>query len=158
MRNRLLFLTILLLAPLPLAGQADKPATPAQPSPEVRAAELRAELSKVTYTAKRTIPASDNIFVENGAVIEAIYQLERDQHEVAVPARQTAPVSKVLLLDRAIQVFFASDKCALLIVAKENQHTVDMTAAQLLTLAREGIGALFTAKPADERTGQRKTT
>src|SRR5712692_3931981 len=41
-------------------------------APDTRAADLLAELSKSTYTAKRAIPASDSIFIEEGRVIESL--------------------------------------------------------------------------------------
>lgn len=140
---------VALLAPRMLAAQDEKPA-PA--SPDIRAAELKTELLKNTYTAKRAIPESDNIFVENGRVVEALFTMEREGHATALESGKTTSISKVVLLDRAIQVFFANDKCALLILTKGERRTADMAPPELLELARQGIGALFTAKKAADAT------
>jgi hypothetical protein len=105
-----------------------------------------AALNKLTFTAKRAIPASENIFVEDGKITEALYALAREQNGIALPAGQTAKVNKVLLLDKALQVFFADDKFALLLLGKDNQSVTEMTTQQLLEMARKGIGALFAIK------------
>lgn len=141
------FLVALMLATTGIFAPAEQPQQPAQPR-DTRPADLLKELSRSVYIAQRNIPASDGIFIEEGRVVEAMYALAREQHETVVPAGETTRVSKVLLLDRAVQVFFADDKCALLILPKGNKATADMTLAPLVELARNGIKALFDAKPA----------
>ena len=140
-----LLLALLLVAPgLLLAQQKEEPD---QTVPDTRTANVLAELSKFTFTAKRAIPTSDGIIVENGRVMEELFGWLVREHPAAIPARQTATVSKVVLLDRAVQVFFANVKCALLILSKDSKRAADMTAPELLELARQGIGALFVSKP-----------
>jgi hypothetical protein len=138
------FVLILLVAG-PLIAQAPKP-------PDTRADEVTAALNKLIFTAKRAIPASESIFVEDGKITEALYALAREQNEVALPAGQTAKVSKVLLLDKALQIFFADDKFALLLLRKENQSVSEMTTEQLLQMAKKGIGALFVIKEPERAT------
>ncbi len=145
----------LFLMPVLLVAQTEK-APPAAAAPDTRAADLLAELSKSTYTAKRAIPATDSIFIEDARVIEALFNSARDRG-IAIPSSKPATISKVLLLDRAVQVFFADGKCALLILAKEDQRVESMTLAQLADLAKKGIAALFAAKPAAEGAPIRKT-
>ncbi|MBI3697228.1 MAG: hypothetical protein HY238_20630 [Acidobacteria bacterium] len=140
-RIALILIVLLLIAPRMLSAQETQAKTP-----EVRAAELQAELSKSTYTAKRSVPMAEGIFVEEGRVVEALYGPALAEHGTAIAARKPATISKVALLDRAIQVYFADNKCSLLILTKGDRETKDLTDAQLLELAKQGIGALFTAK------------
>jgi hypothetical protein len=139
----LLLIALLLLAASPLNGQAEKAAPPAVTA-DTRPAELLKELSARTFTAKRAIPTSDGIFVENGRVVEALFALGRQENPIAIAAGKTATVSKVLLLDKALHVFLAGDKCGLLILTREDKPTADMKLPELRKLALEGLGALFT--------------
>ncbi len=157
MRYRITLLLILtVLAAAPLAGQTGKP-TPAEPV-DTRPADLLAELGKSVYIAKRAIPACDGILVEGGRVMESVFALNRQEKPSAVSAGNKVTVSKVLLLDKAVHVFFAEDKFALLILAKEGQAVADMTLPQLLKLSEEGIRALFTAQPAEKPASKPVTT
>lgn len=113
---------------------------------EKRGAELRAELSKSAYTAKRSLPASEDIFVENGQVIEALFVLTVREKPVALPAGSTTSVSKVVLLDRGLHIYFADNRCAVIVLTKDDKLIKDMSTRQLLDLAKEGIGVLFTPK------------
>ncbi len=153
MRGRivlLLVLLLLLLAPRTLSGQAET-AGPAVQPPDTRAADLLAELGKSTYTAKRAIPATENIFVESGRVMDGLFSRARQEHGTAVAAGKITTVTKVVLLDRAVQVFLEKDQCALIILPKEDQFVKDMTLPQLLELARAGLGTLFNSKPEPAR-------
>ena len=135
---------VLFLLPVPLAGQAEKDAPIA--AVDTRPADMLIELNKATYFARRAIPASENIFIEEGKVIEALYVLTRQENPVAVPAGRVAVISKVIFLDKAVHVFFQNGKCALLILTREDQTVRDMTLEQLLDLTKKGINALFTTK------------
>ena len=146
-RTALLLVILALLGAVALKGQTEK-AVQVPPVSETRAADLLAGLSKSVYTARRTIPVSENIFVEDGRVLEGSFALTRKENPTAVAANQTVKVSKVLLLEKALHIFFADDKCALLILTKDGQGTDSMTLEQLGELARKGVGALFTSKPA----------
>ena len=144
-RYVLLIAALMVLVAGPLIAQAEK-AAPPPPSAVARAADVLAALNKSAYTAKRAIPASENIFIEDSKVIEAMFALARQQEGVGINAGQTVTVSKVLLLDKALHVFFADDKIALLILTKDNKSVDELTTNQLLELAKKGIAALFTAR------------
>ncbi len=144
-RDALLIALLMLLSAGPLFAQAEK-AAPPPVAPDTRAADVVAILNKSTFTAKRAIPASENIFIEDGKVIEALFALARHKNGVALPAGRTAAVSKVVLLDKALQVFFANDKFALMILTKDNKSVDDMTADQLVELAKQAMAVLFSTK------------
>jgi len=120
--------------------------TPERVLAERRGAELRAELAKSAYTAKRSLPASEDIFVENGQVIEALFVLTVREKPVALAAGSTTSVSKVVLLDRGLHIYFADNRCAVIVLTREDKLVKDMSARQLLDLAKEGIGVLFASK------------
>jgi hypothetical protein len=144
-RDAWLLIVLMLLAAGPLYGQPEK--APPGPTPEqIRAGELKGTLAKYLYVAKRAIPASENIFIEDGKVIEALFVMARQENGVALPAGQSAPLSKVVLLDKAVHVFFGEDKFAVLILTRDNRSVADMTTAELLDLAKKGLAALFTVK------------
>lgn len=144
----LLLLLLLLMLPLAVSGDIGKDVKegPVASQPDTRAADLLAELAKSTYTAKRAIPAMDGIFVENGHVMEGVFAQGRSDYETAVAANRSVTVSKVELLDRAIQIFFADGKCGLIVLPKEDRSIADMPLPELLDLAHKGISALFVAK------------
>ncbi len=140
-------IVLLLFAAGPLLGQAEQPAAPPSAA-ELRARDVTAALARFTFTARRAIPASDNIFVEDGKVIEALFALARQENGVALPAGQSATVSKVVFLDKALHVFLAHDKFAVLILTKDNKSVADLSVDQLVDLAKKGLAALFTVKDA----------
>lgn len=144
-RDALLIILLMLLLAGPLSAQAEK-AAPPPTAPDNRAADVVAILNKSTFTAKRAIPASENIFIEDGKVIEALFALARRENGIALPAGRTAAVSKVVLLDKALQVFFANDKFALMILTKDGKSVDDMTADQLVEMAKQAMAALFSTK------------
>ena len=144
-RDWLLIALLMLLSAGPLFAQAEK-AAPPPAAPDTRAADAMAILNKFTFTAKRAIPASENIFIEDRKVIEALFGLVRRENGIALPAGRTAAVSKVVLLDKALQVFFANDKFALMILTKDGKSVDDMTADQLVEMAKQAMAALFSTK------------
>jgi len=141
----LLIIILMLLSAGPLFAQAEG-AAPPPAAPDTRAADVMAILNKSTFTAKRAIPASENTFIEDGKVIEALFALVRRENGIALPAGRTAAVSKVVLLDKALQVFFANDKFALMILTKDGKSVDDMTADQLVEIAKQAMAALFSTK------------
>lgn len=146
-RNGFWIVVLMLVVAGPLMAQAEKEAPPPA-APDTRAADVQAVLNKSSYTAKRAIPATENIFIEDGKVIEAMFAMARQENGIALPTGQTASVSKVVLLDKALQVFFANDKFALMILTKDNKSVNDMTMEQLVELAKKGVATLFTLKDA----------
>ncbi len=144
-RDALLIALLMLLSAGPLFAQAEK-AAPPPAAPDTRAADVVAALNKSTFTAKRAIPASENIFIEDGKVIESLFSLARQENGVALAAGRTAAVSKVVLLGKALHVFFANDKFALMILTKGAKSVDDMTADQLVELAKQAMAPLFITK------------
>ncbi len=145
MRIRKLW-AVVLLTVTAAAVSAQSGRTPAMVLAERRGAELRKELAKSAYTAKRSLPASEDIFVENGQVIEALFVLTVREKPVAIPAGSTTSVSRVVLLDRGLHIYFADNRCAVIVLTKEDKLIQDMSTRQLLELAKEGIGVLFESK------------
>jgi hypothetical protein len=144
-RDALLIALLMLLSAGPLFAQAEK-AAPPPAAPDTRAADVVATLNKSTFTARKAIPASENIFIEDGKVIESLFNMARQENGVALPAGRTAAVSKVVLMDKALQVFFANDKFALMILTKDHKSVDDMTADQLVELAKQAMVTLFSTK------------
>ena len=142
MRTRRVGLMALLPFAVALSG-AQTGKTTQEIAAERRAAGLLAELSKASYAAKRPMPASEDIFVEAGQVIEPVFALMSKERPVAIPAGDTVLVSKVLFLDKALHIYFADDKCAILVLTNQDKLIKDLTPQQLLDLARKGIAALF---------------
>ena len=135
-------IALMLATPLPLLAQIPGAGEEWQP-PDLRPVEVMNQLSKWDFTATRNIPASDSIFVEQGRVIEGLYNAALAEKEVAVAAGTRTKVSSFVILDSAIQVFLEKDSCALIILTDNNLPTKAMTTEQLVNLARSGLDALF---------------
>lgn len=142
MRNRPAALTALLPFAVALSwAQTGK--TTQEIIAKTRAAALLAELSKASYAAQRPIPASEDILVEGGQVTEGVFALISKERPVAIPGGDTVLVSRVLFLDKALHIYFADDKCALLVLTNQDKLIKDLSPQQLLDLAKKGIAALF---------------
>ena len=142
MRNRLAGLTALLPFAVALSwAQTGK--TTQEINAKTRAAALLAELSNASYAAQRPIPASEDIFVEGGQVMEVVFALISKERPVAILGGDTVQVSRVLFLDKALHIYFADDKCALLVLTNQDKLIKDLSPQQLLDLAKKGIAALF---------------
>jgi hypothetical protein len=137
--------SILFLSP----AMVGKDRTKAGPVGGVRAEDVLKELAKSTFTARRDLPAEENIFIENGKVMEELFLLSQREHPVAVAAGKTATVSKVILMDTALQVIF-HEKCGFVILTGE-QDLKNMTLPQVLDVARRGLGVMFETSSADQK-------
>ena len=142
-RPALLLIVLMLLMSGSLWGQETK--TAPAPPPDTRAADLLAELSKRLHRQEGH-PAVRQHLRGNGKVMEALLAMARQERPPAIPVGKSATVSKVLLLDKALHIFLADDKCALLILTKDDRVIADFTLPELLKLAQEGLGVLFTSK------------
>lgn len=132
---------VLLLA-MPLCAQLPGGTEKWQP-PDLRPVEVMSQLAEWDFTATRNVPASDRIFIEQGRVIEGLFNAALAENKVAVTAGARTKVSSFVILDSAIQVFLENDACALVILTKNGLPTQPMTAEQLVNLARSGLAALF---------------
>ena len=154
MRSRFPFVVAvsLLLVSAVSSGRDPKagPVTQDLHSPQVRAGEVFRELAKTTYTARRDLPASENIFIEDGRVMEELLAFTMRERPLAVAAGQPARVSRVILMDTAIQVLF-QEKCGLVIITPDDQEVRLMSVPQLIDLARRGLNLVFEVYPADQK-------
>lgn len=140
----------LLLAP-PLLAQLPGGTEEWQP-PDLRPVEVMSQLTQRDFTATRNIPASDSIFIEQGRVIEGLFNAALAEKEVAVAAGARTKVSSFVILDSAIQVYLEKDTCALIILTENGLPTKPMTVEQLVKLARSGLAALFRSDMPESKT------
>ena len=140
----------LLLAP-PLLAQLPGGTEEWQP-PDLRPVEVMSQLTQGDFTATRNIPASDSIFIEQGRVIEGLFNAALAEKDIAVAAGARTKVSSFVILDSAIQVYLEKDTCALIILTENGQPTKPMTVEQLVNLARSGLAALFRSDMPESKT------
>jgi hypothetical protein len=133
-----------LLVPTSVSAQWQKPErfAPDLRSPELLAEEVRAELAKTTYLARRDLPAGEDIFVEGGRVPEEMLARTSRPRAVAVSAGQGATVLKVIVTETSIQVLFR-EKCSVTIVSEGEQDLRDRNVPELVGLARSGLSVVF---------------
>ena len=146
-------ISLILLLALPLTAQKAPPTAQKAPPTEQKApaptptkereSELLKELAKFEYKAKRSIPAADSIFVEKGKVQEALYKLAMQTGGVLLKPGATTKVSSVKIMDRGIQVFFETDKCALINLAADSEDIAKMSLSQMVDFSKASISALF---------------
>jgi hypothetical protein len=140
----------LLLTPWVIVAKSDKPVPDNQEtSPEIRAEQILRQLSTTIYTARRNLPVSDTLFVENGMLVESLFAFNSRGGRVAAAADQEVTVSKVVLMTKAVQVFF-KEGFAVIVITERDRETKDMTLPQLVSLARKGLGSMLEAK-ADQK-------
>ncbi len=146
MRNSLMILTGILALALSAAGQTKPAATP-QELIEAKQAEqsqaLLRGLGEFQYRAKIDIPAVDCIFVEDGKISEGTYHSALKEYPKALAAGAVTKISRVKVMEHAIQIFFATDSCALIAVRAAAMDTAAMTNKELLEMARKSIAPLF---------------
>lgn len=142
---------VAVLLALPLFAQLPGGTEEWQP-PDLRPVEVMSQLAQWDFTATRNIPASDSIFVEQGRVIEGLFNAALADKEVAVAAGARTKVSSFVILDSAIQVYLEKDACALIILTENGLPTRPMTVEQLVHLARTGLAALFQSNMPEPKT------
>lgn len=150
------YLTCALLLALAMASPAMSQGNPAvmqqklqEMSREDKAKEVLRELTQSEYRAKMDIPQVDCIFVQDGKISKGTYRLALKGNPRALKAGAVTKISSVKLMDRGIQIFFATDTCALIGVSSEPIETATMSTKNLLELAKKSIGPLFeTVAPA----------
>jgi hypothetical protein len=138
-------------APAQKSVPAQKAETPA-PGPSDLEKQLLNALAKYEYRAKRDVPAADSIFVENGRLNQSMYKLSLQQGGVLLKSGLATKVSSVKIMEHGIQIFFATDKCALMNVAAETDNLPRMPLQKLVDLSKTAIGALFEITPLKEET------
>ncbi len=150
MRTVVLAVFVVLFLSVSVTAQTKSAPPPAQNS-EARQAEqskeVLRELAQSDYKAKLDIPAVDYIFVEDGKLQEATYRAALKDNPKALKAGTVTKISKVKVMDHGVQVFLASDSCALIALSTKTIETAEMTPKQLAEVARKSIAALFDTLP-----------
>ncbi len=133
-----------LLVPARLGAQWQKPErfAPDLRSPQLLAEEVREELAKTTYLARRDLPAGQDIFVEGARVQGEMFARTSRPRAVAIGVGQRATVLKVIVTETSIQVFFR-EKCSVIIVSEGGQDLRDRNVPELAELARSGLSVVF---------------
>lgn len=159
-------LVLFLIVVLTVSGTAQtKSATPPTQNSEARQAEqskeVLRELAQSEFKAKVDIPAVDYIFVEDGKLQETSFRAALKDNPKALKAGTVTKISKVKVMDHGVQVFLASDACALIALSTKTIVTAEMTPKQLADVARKSIAALFEAvvpEKTDSKEPANKTT
>jgi hypothetical protein len=116
-----------------------------------KAKEVQAELQKVQYKAKVDIPAVDCIFVQDGKIIQGMYQSYLRDNPKALSAGGTTKVSKVSVMEQGVQVYLANDSFAIIAVTSTPVNSLEASAKDLTELAKKAIGALLQVVPEAEK-------
>ena len=167
MRRTLLIVVAALLVAAPLLGQI-KAAKEPPPAPQTvlvmqkeQGRDVLRELEKYSFRARVDIPAVDFIFVQDGKIIEAMYRDALKENPRALAAGAVTKVSSVKVLDHGIQVFLATDKCAVIGVSAGTLDTATTTTKELVDAARKAIAPLFeiiepAVRPREEKPGAKE--
>lgn len=101
------------------------------------------DLTQAAYKAKVDMPTSDSLFVNDGKVSEAMYNAALRAGKVAIKTGETAKVTRVQVLDFAVQVFFGDESVALIGTTANQADTAKMSGAELCDLAKRTVAAFF---------------
>ncbi len=147
MRRVLAVLVVIVaaLAVVPLAGQTQDAKNKAALQAE-RASALLKELGNFEFKAKIEVPATDGIFVEDGKLVGATYRNQLKDNPVALKPGDITKVSQVKVLDYGIQIFFASDTCALIGITGQ-MDTLKLSPEEMLGAAKKSVEPLFDLVP-----------
>ena len=108
-----------------------------------KAKEVQTELQKVQYKAKVDIPAVDCIFVQDGKIIQGMFQSYLRDNPKALAAGATTKVSKVNVMEQGVQIYLANDSFAIIAVTSTPVNSLEASAKDLTELAKKAIGALL---------------
>ncbi len=121
--------------------------------------QLLAELSKSEYRAKMDVPAVDCLFVQDGKLAEGTYRRALENNPKAISAGTVVKISSVKVMTHGMQIFFASDSCALIAVSSDPVRPETMTTLQLLEMARKTIASVFeTVKKKEGQANEKSET
>jgi hypothetical protein len=146
-------LILVILVALPLPAQGNAPALQQTLSEKEKAEKAQVvlrELAQFEYKAKVEIPEVDCVFVEDGKLVGPTYRAQLKENPRAVKAGEITKPSQVKFMDRGIQVYFASDNCAVIGVTSAPIDTAKMSIKELVDLAKKSIEPLFEMKPLKE--------
>ena len=112
--------------------------------------EIMAELAQSEFRARKDIPLVDCNFVENGKVMEGIFNSNMGDAKVLRTGTVTK-VSSVKLMEHAIQVYFASDTLGVIAIYTHQVDTSTMSIKGLVEMARKSLAPLFDIARVDEK-------
>lgn len=146
------FVVICLAAPL--ASQGNAAALQQKEKEKLladKAKEVQAELQKVQFKAKMDIPAVDCIFVQDGKIIQGMFQSYLRDNPKALAAGATTKVSKVNVMEQGVQIYLAEDSFAIIAVSSTPLNSLEMPAKDLIALAKKAINALLQVVTEEEK-------
>lgn len=139
---------------LPLASQGN-PATLQQKDKEKiladKAKEVQAELQKVQYKAKVDIPAVDCIFVQDGKILQGVFQSYLRDNPKALAAGATTKVSKVNVMEQGVQIYLANDSFAIIAVTSTPVNSLEAPVKDLTEVAKKALSALLQIASEEEK-------
>jgi major membrane immunogen (membrane-anchored lipoprotein) len=115
-----------------------------------KAKQVQTELQKFEYKAKVDIPAVDCIFVQDGKLVQGVYQSYLKDNPKALKAGAITKVSTVKMLERGVQIYMASDSFAIIGVSANPMETKDLAVKDLVEIAKKSISALLTTSTEDK--------
>jgi hypothetical protein len=145
---RALFIVVIFMALVVPAAIAQTPNNQSQfdkliqQKIQAKANEVLKSLTQNEYKARVDIPASDSLFVDDGKVVEGMYNVAAKNNKLAFKAGETAKVTQVKILDFAIQVYF-SDETAIIATTASHLDLEKAGAADLTEMANKAISGLF---------------
>ena len=146
-------LLLILLAAPAAAAQGNRPTSDKKLSDSELAAkskEILAELTQSEYRARKDIPLVDCNFVEDGKVMEGIFNSNLGDAKVLRSGTVTK-VSSVKLMEHAVQVYFASDTLGVIGIYTPQVDTSTMSVKDLVEMARKSLAPLFDAVKVDAK-------
>ena len=145
-------LLLILLAAPSVAAQANRPTSEKKVSDSELAAktkEILAELTRTEYRARKDTPLVDCNFVENGKLMEGIFNSNMGDAKV-LRAGTVTKISSIKVMEHAIQVYFASDTLGVIGINTPQVDTSVMSVKDLAEMARKALAPLFDTVKADE--------
>jgi hypothetical protein len=146
MNMRALFIVVILLALVAPAAVAQNSGQSldklVQQKIQAKGTDVLKALTQNEYKARVDIPASDSLFVDDGKVVEGMYNVALKNNKVAFKAGETAKVTQVKILDFAVQVYF-NDDTAIIGTTANHADVANLSVADLTDLSVKAIGALF---------------
>ena len=131
---------------LPLAAQGNTSTLQQKEKEKIlaeKAKEIQTELQKVQYKAKMDIPAVDCIFVQDGKILQGMYQSYLRDNPKALHAGATTKVSKVTVMEQGVQIYLANDSFAIIAVTSTPVNSLEASVKDLTELAKKAISALL---------------
>jgi len=131
---------------VPLASQGNAAALQQKEKDKIladKAKEVQAELQKVQYKAKVDIPAVDCIFVQDGKILQGMYQSYLRDNPKALAAGATTKVSKVNVMEQGVQIYLANDSFAIIAVTSTPVNSLEAPVKDLTEVAKKALSALL---------------